>query len=227
VAERQSTRRAVLVFAGTGIALIAGAGAVGWYFVQQAKYGPKRSVAVMPFRLVDAPAGREFIGLGLAQTLIERLSQLSSLDVIPFDKVASHTGADPLLTARELGAKYVLVGQVQDAAQRMEITVRLIEAETGNGLWSETFEGPYAALFAAENAIALKAAAGLGSELTEAGRRVLTAKSTTSVAAYLAFLEGRNGNGDAAARCAAYRRALELDPKYEAAGKALAAEACR
>ena len=66
---------------------------------------------------------------------------------------------------RDLGAQYVLEGSIQKTGERIRITAQLIDAKSGNHLWSERYDRDLKDIFALQDEITIKIMAGLGVEL--------------------------------------------------------------
>ncbi len=72
---------------------------------------------------------------------------------------------------RELNVRYVLEGSVQRGGNRLRVNVQLIDAETGNHLWSERFDKPVADLLDMQDEIVSRLARALDGELIAAEAR--------------------------------------------------------
>jgi TolB-like protein/tetratricopeptide (TPR) repeat protein len=98
-------------------------------------------VAVIPFRYT----GSEDIGAladGLSDEIITGLSRFSYLRVIARSSVerGSDRKSDTRAIGRELGARYVMDGNLRQAGSTLRVAVKLIDASTGAHLWAETYE---------------------------------------------------------------------------------------
>jgi adenylate cyclase len=103
----------------------------------------KPSIAVLPFaNLSDDPDEAHFVD-GLVTDLIATLSSVRSVFVVA--RNSSFRFRDrtvPLAQiGRELGVRYLLDGTVRRGGQRLRVTGELLEAETGQQLWSDRFDG--------------------------------------------------------------------------------------
>ena len=136
----------------------------------------------------------------------------------------------PAIIKRDLGARYVVEGTVQRDGDRLRISVRLVDAETSNQLWSERYDGVVANIFEFQDHIAAQVAGTVQPAVRhrelELGRR----KAPENFAAYDCVLRGislhNHGHAtpeEAKDAVAWFDRALELDPNYP---RALAWRAC-
>jgi Tfp pilus assembly protein PilF len=92
---------------------------------------------------------------------------------------------------RELGVQYVLEGSLQAEDGRVRITAQLIEAATGNHIWSERYDRPLDDIFAIQNEVTQTVTAsigGFGGALTRAGQEAARRKPPHSLQAYDYYL---------------------------------------
>ncbi len=132
-------RRTMLYRSAAAVGAAAVGGGAFW------KYGPwttrPRSLAVLPFRALSQAGDDGYLADGLTSTLVERLSLMPSLAVLPRSLVFNFRGDDTPATdlGRTLGAQLVLSGTIEQAGGRLNVTARLDDVVTGRGLWSKTF----------------------------------------------------------------------------------------
>src|SRR5262249_16962065 len=98
---------------------------------------PTQSIAVLPFRQLAPAGGDEYIGMGLADALITRLSGLRQIIVRPTSAVLKYNRpeGDVVAIGRELKVTSVLDGSVQQVGERVRVTARLISVADGKPLW--------------------------------------------------------------------------------------------
>lgn len=187
-----------------------------------------RSVAVLPF--VDLSGGEsEYLGDGIAETLINALSRIEGL------KVAARTSAfafkgeneDVRVIGDQLGVGAVLEGSVQQAGDRIRITAQLIDTSDGFHLWSNNFDRDASDVFAVQDEVAQAVVEALQLELLERGGRHIVEEGTSSLAAYDAYLKGRfywnKRTAQDLVRAAAYfEEAIAADSSYARAWSGLA-----
>ena len=167
------------------------------------------TVTVLPFEALGAEPGQAYFARGIGDSLMTELGRLSSL------RVAS------------AGGRYTVSGSVQRDAAMLRINVRLVDASSGEQLWSERFERPYADLFPVQDEIIRKLVESLPARMTEAERQRLARRHTRSLEAYDHFLRAqalfmaRRTEDNERAR-ELYRRAIEADPRFARAYAGLA-----
>ena len=189
------------------------------------------SLAVLPFTAIgsDEP---DVLGPGLADAVATELAADDDLVVRPVTTVLADlsAGALPAEVGRKLRVDAILEGTLVRSGQTVRVTARLISTESEKVVWSTSFRQPAADLFELQETVAARLAAALLPGLPRSGldgAAGLSARRGTSFRTYEAFLEGgyhmaaRNGQGLGRAR-AAFRRALELDPRYAPAWSGLA-----
>jgi serine/threonine-protein kinase len=106
--------------------------------------GPKKTLAVMPFRNLNGDAAADFYAMSLADSLITELVSSNSVVVLPSSAIAKfqNHAIDPASVSRDLGVDLVLMGNFLRAGDRMRVTAQLIDAAGGGILWSEKIDGP-------------------------------------------------------------------------------------
>jgi adenylate cyclase len=105
---------------------------------------PERpSMVVMPFRNLGSDAEVEFFLDSVAEDLITELSRARWFSVVARNTAFTYKskGADAKLVRRELGVRYVLEGSLRKAGDRVRISCQLVEAASGQHVWSERFDG--------------------------------------------------------------------------------------
>jgi serine/threonine-protein kinase len=180
-----------------------------------------RKIAVLPFKAITPSAADEALELGMADTLIARLSHSHQLIVRPLSSVRRYLEADrdPQVAGQALGVEAVLDGSIQRAAGRIRVTVRMLRVPGGHALWNGTFDEEYTDLFSIQDIIAERVVNALSVRLTDAERKGITKRYTDNTQAYELYLTGRhcwNKLVPAEIRKAIqfFRRAVDLDPTY-------------
>ncbi len=227
------------VYSRTGLALsVAGlitiAAFIFWLAMRQ-KSGeiapaPIRSIAVLPFKPLNAESRDESLEMGMAETLITRLSNLDQLVVRPMSAVRKYTDLqqDPVNAGREIQTEAVLDGSIQKAGERVRITVRLTDVRNnGATLWSEQFDENFTDIFKVQDSIAERITNALALHLSRREKEQLIKHYTENAEAYQLFLRGQllwhGRRQNWIERSLEYfRQALEKDPNFALAyiGKA-------
>jgi DNA-binding winged helix-turn-helix (wHTH) protein/TolB-like protein/Flp pilus assembly protein TadD len=152
-----------------------------------------RSIAVLPFKPLSADGGDEYLGLGMADTLITKLTNLRQIIVRPTGAVRKYMAPDqdPLAAGREQRVDAVLEGSIQRQDEKVRLTVRLLNVQDGSPLWAYKCEEYCTDIFSLEDAISERVAGALALELTSEERKLLTKRYTENAEAYQLYLKGR------------------------------------
>jgi DNA-binding winged helix-turn-helix (wHTH) protein/TolB-like protein len=166
----------------------------GWVLYRQTtKDSPPRtrSIAVLPFKPLSPESRDESLEMGMAETLINRLSGLSQLVVRPITAVRKYNdpSVDPVKAGEEAQAEVVLDGNIQKAGDRIRVTVRLIEVPSGTPLWSEKFDENFTDIFKVQDSIAERVTNALVSHLSRQEQDRLARHETSDPAAYEEYLK--------------------------------------
>ena len=107
------------------------------------------AVAVLPFENLSANVDQTFFADGLAEDLIERLSSWRVFPVIARSSSFNYrdAGADLKSIGDALGARYVVEGSVRRANDRIRVSARLIDAKSGEDVWSDSYDGEVEDIF--------------------------------------------------------------------------------
>ena len=182
---------------------------------------PITSIAVLPFQPLVISSRDEFLEMGMADTLIGRLSGIRNIVVRPMSSVRRYAEVhqDPLAAGRELGVESVLEGCLQRRGKRVRVTVRLLDVSNGVSLWAHTFHNEMTDIFALQDTIAEQVVQALSVELNKEDRTRLTKHSTQNATAYQLYLKGRyywwkNSPAEYEKSRTYFHRAVEEDPSF-------------
>ena len=134
---------------------------------------PRISIVVLPFANMGSDLEQEHFVDGVTESLTTDLSCIPGFFVIGRNTAFTYKGkhVDLKRIGRELNVRYVLEGSVQRAGSRMRVNVQLIDAESGNHLWTERFDKPVADLFDMQDEIVARIASALAVQLVAAEAR--------------------------------------------------------
>jgi len=208
----------------------------GWRnrFAGSSAEAPIRSLAVLPMKNLNPAGSEDVLGLGMAETIITKVSQIGALTVRPTSAVQKYAKQeiDALEAARQLGVDSVLDGTVQRSGDRLRVNVNLLRVRDGASLWSDTFNVSANDLFATQDEIAQKVASGLRFQLNATEQAGIAKRYTSNPQAYDYFVKGmqyfaqrnltRGSRSGLDPAITMFQRALELDPKYALAQAQLA-----
>ena len=189
--------------------------------------GPKR-IAVLPFENLGAAEDGYFAD-GMTEEVRSKLAGLAGLAVIARSSAEQYRGTSkpPNKIAEELEVRYLLTATVRwqksGVTSRIRLTPELVELGGGGApttRWREGFEADLADVFRVQEEIATRVAKALAVALSGRAREVLSARPTSILAAYDAYLRGqeieKGGFSPAILRRASaqYEQAVALDPSF-------------
>ncbi len=151
-----------------------------------------RSIAVIPFINMSDDPSQEYFSDGMTDEVLNHLFKIGDLRVISRTSSMKFKGAK--LTTKEiagqLGVTNILEGSVQKVGNRLKIIVQLIDANTDNHLWSESYEREFNDVFAIQSEIAEAVAMELRAKFSESAKRSFRELPTQSQLAYEYYLKG-------------------------------------
>ncbi len=188
-----------------------------------------KSVAVLPFKPLDAQSNDEQLSLGLADALINKLSNIRAVVVRPTSAILRFASVqqDSLATGSQLGVEALLEGSVQRAADKIRISVQLVRVSDGAPLWAGTFDEQFTNIFAVQDSISLSVARALALKLNPVEARLLPKRHTDNAEAYRLYLRGRfhalkRTDESFQKAIDLYQQAVALDPNFALAYAGLA-----
>lgn len=99
------------------------------------------TLVVMPFASLGEPSAARTYADGLTEEVLSQFARFKEITVLGRETSRSiPPGSDAARIHRDLGVRYVLEGSVRAAAHRLRITGRLLDAQTGAVLWSQTYD---------------------------------------------------------------------------------------
>jgi len=218
--------RLVYAFAALILALAVGAAIYFWRLPpKNVPVSAIKTITVLPFKPLVEENRDEALEMGMADTLISKLSGGEDLIVRPLSSVRRYAALeqDSLTAAGELETEAVLDGTIQVSGERVRISARLLRTSDGKQLWAEQFDEKFTDIFAVQNTISEQVAAALKIRL--AGRE--KKRPTENSEAYQFYMKGRfyllkGIRPETETAVSYFRRAIELDPNYALAYAGLA-----
>jgi adenylate cyclase len=179
------------------------------------------TIAVLPFANMSGDPEQEFFADGLTEDILTELSRRRELFVISRTSSFVYKGklASMPEVAQKLGARYLVEGSVRKAADRLRITVQLIDTATDAHIWAERYDRKLDDIFAVQDEITTAIVATLPGRLEAAQQDQLTRIKPSSMAAYecalaAKVLHHKSTREDNAEALKLIDRALALDPDY-------------
>jgi TolB-like protein/class 3 adenylate cyclase len=190
----------------------------------------KPSIAVLAFTNMSGDPEQEYFADGIAEDIITALSRCNALFVIARNSSFTFKGKTIHVrqVGRELGVRYVLEGSVRRSGFRLRVTGQLIEAESGNHIWADHFDGDMSGVFDFQDRITESVVAAIEPNLQLAEIERLKRKPATNLDAYDLLLRAQQleykfTEESIADAIRFLEQALVIDPDY---AQAMALAAC-
>jgi serine/threonine-protein kinase len=152
------------------------------------------TLVVLPFRNLALNPEAAFYEFALADGVITELANVKSIVVRPSSCIAPYVGqsVDPRAVGRELAASLVLACGFIRTPERMRVTAQLLDAATGDIVWSEKVDLLSRDLLDVQDEIARRLLAGLRLKLTAEEEQLIELPLTGSPEAYEFYLRARD-----------------------------------
>jgi TolB-like protein len=196
-----------------------------------AKTEVEKSIAVLPLANRSAREDDQYFADGMHDDLLTQLAKISSLKVISRTSVMRYRDTEMSIPeiAQQLGVTSILEGGVQRSGDHIRVNMQLIDAQTDEHLWAETYDRQMTAenLFAIQSSITRQITDALKASLSPEEAARIDERPTENLEAFQEYMKGQQllalrvvsameeGKGH-------FERALELDPNFAAAKVGLA-----
>ncbi len=151
------------------------------------------SIAVLPFTNISADPEQEYFCDGMAEEIINALTQIKGLRVVARTSAFAFKGKN--VDVREIGkilnVSTILEGSVRKVGNRVRVTAQLIKVADGYHLWSEKYDRDLEDIFAVQDEISQKITHQLKGKLFGEEKEKLVRKPVENMEAYELFLKGR------------------------------------
>ena len=180
------------------------------------------SVAVLPFDNMSGEADQAYFADAVVEEITNTLSRVKDFFVIARNSAFAYKGraaTDVRQIGRELGVRYIVEGSVRRVGERVRITAQLVEAETGNHIWSNKIDGAVGDLFDLQDRMAAEVASAIQPSIRRAEIERARSKRPETLAAYDLVMRAfphlwAHHPADNAEAIVLLTRALELEPNY-------------
>ena len=227
------------------VAVLAVAGAGGWYWTHRA---PSRiavgvpegkSLAVLPLANLSEDKDMTFFADGIHEDLLTQLALLGELKVVSRTSVMEYRNSkkNSRQIGAELGVGALLEGSVRRSGNKVRVNAQLIDASTDQHLWAKSYDRELKDIFAIQSELATEIARSLRISLAPQEEARLAKKPTENLEAYDLLLKHQELVNRSAGtvrtvstineRIALLYKAVELDPGFGLAWARLAAEHAR
>ncbi len=184
-----------------------------------------KSLAVLPFKFLNLvkteETGDKFLGVGLADALITRLSKVRSFVVRPTSSILpfNENLSDPIQSGKQLGVDFILDGNIKKANDRLRVTIQLLNVAENSTIWATSIDEVLADVFTLEDTLSNKVIEALLPQLTGSEREEISKRGTEIPEAFEHYLRGRyyfnTFTEDGLAKAfVEFHNAISSDPNY-------------
>ena len=180
-----------------------------------------KSIAVLPFRDISPENDQDYLGAGIAEMIINTLTNVEALRVIASTSSFAYKGQNKDIReiGRELDVETVLEGSVQKSGKRLRITAQLIKVSDHSHLFSRTFDKEFDDIFIIQDEISREILNELKFTLMGKEKAAIAKRYTNDPDAYELYLQGlnyqENFNKERGKRSLEYlQRAIDVDPEF-------------
>ncbi|HUF17173.1 MAG TPA: protein kinase, partial [Thermoanaerobaculia bacterium] len=215
------------IFGGSVLATLLAAAGLIWFTTRAS--ASIDSVAVLPFANESGDPSVDYIADGVTENLINSLSGITDLRVVPRSSVFRYKGSKLSVEeiAKELGTRAVLTGRLRKQGSTFTVQAELVDAATLSQLWGERFEAPGGDLMSLEQDLARNAASKLRPSMSAETQQRVENLHTKDPVAHDLYLRGRylwNQRRIEGLRMAIdfFQKAIDRDPNFALAWAGLA-----
>ncbi|HLC10425.1 MAG TPA: adenylate/guanylate cyclase domain-containing protein, partial [Candidatus Bathyarchaeia archaeon] len=153
-----------------------------------------RRIVILPFANISPDIADEYFADGMTDELIAVLSKIGSLRVVARTSAMRFKGekATANRIGQELKVGSLIEGSVRKSKNRVRITVQLVDTQSEEQLWTETYDRDLQDIFSVQSDIAQQVARALELRLGVPENSALLQQQTQNPEAYSLYLKGRN-----------------------------------
>jgi serine/threonine protein kinase/tetratricopeptide (TPR) repeat protein len=192
-----------------------------------------KAIAILPFKFLNLGSAEDtddrFLGLGLADALITRLSKIRKFLVRPTSSILafSDTLSDPIKAGHALNVDYIIDGNIKKANDRLRVTIQLLDVKTNAAIWATSIDEKLADVLTLEDTLSNKVIEALLPQLTGSELAEFAKRGTDVPEAFEQYLRGRyyfnSFTEEGLAKAfVAFHSAITADPEYALAYTGLA-----
>jgi TolB-like protein/Tfp pilus assembly protein PilF len=201
----------------------------GWLYSRARRQPEIASLIVLPFVNESADQNLDYLSDGIAESVINNLTQLNSLRVLARTTAFRYKGraADPQAVGKELQVKVVLTGTVARRGETLIVQADLVNVSDGSQLWGKQYNLKTTDALTVQQSISREIADTLRLKLTNEQERRLAKNTPVNPDAYQHYLRGRyHWNRRTVAEIKKsielFQQAIAADPGYALAYSGLA-----
>ena len=189
----------------------------------------KPSIAVLPFSNMSGEPDQDSFVDGVTEEIITALSRVRWFFVIARGSTFAYKSSaiGPEQIARELGVRYILMGSVRRAGDRIRVTAQLIDANNRSNVWARSYDRAASDIFSVQDEITQTIVGGIEPELSRAERERARVKQRDNLDGWSTYQRGmlhlyRYTQDDLAQARKLFEEAIGIDPDLGPAYSGLA-----
>jgi len=186
--QRIRARGAAVVIAAIVLAAFAIAG-----FLRLHSRTPYDSLAVLPFMDSESDSASQYLSDGIAEQVVNDLSQLQTLKVMAWSSVSHYREkeVDVRRVGSELKVKAILTSRLLHDGNRIVVETELVDVASGSQLWGQRYERNIADISGLQRQLSQDIAANLRVRLNGTEQSKIKRQPSASPEAYELYLKGR------------------------------------
>jgi TolB-like protein/class 3 adenylate cyclase/Tfp pilus assembly protein PilF len=179
----------------------------------------KKSIAVLPFDNLSNDPEQLYFSDGIQEDILNHLAKIADLNVKSRSSTLQFRENRPSIVqiGEELRVGTILEGSVRKAGNMVRINAQLIDVETDDHIWSETYDRELTEVFKIQSEVAKEIARILELKLSSGEQEIISSIATDNITAYDYFLRARelwNARGDREDIISLLQQTIEMDPYF-------------
>ena len=203
------------------VGIIAALSVATWSLFFRAQARAIDSLAVLPFVNTSGDSNTEYLSDGIAESLINNLTQLRNLRVTARNTAFRYKGKDADIhkVGQELGVSAVVTGRVLLRGDTLIVQTELVETQKGSQLWGQQYNRRLSDVLALQEDISQRISENLRLRLTGEEKQQLSRRYTENPGAYQLYLKGHyyflKATGEATLKAREFfQQAVDKDPSF-------------
>jgi len=184
----------------------------------------KASIAILPFKNMTGDPEQDYFVDGLVEDITTALSRIPWLFVVACNSSFAYKdrAVDAREVGRQLGVRYVLVGSIRKASNRVRISGEVIDVMTGGPIWADRYEGALEDVFDLQDNITSSVIPAIAPKVLHVEFARAQAKPTSSLTAYDLYLRAfalvvKETPESSLEALTLLNKAIEVDPNFSSA----------
>ncbi len=194
-----------------------------WFFIERkTNTSLPNSIIVLPFKNISPDTSQNYFAEGITVDIIMELGKVKNLSTLATNTSLNYrnTTKTNLEISKETNVSYVLMGSIQKSDQKLRVNVQLVNPETNESIYANTFDKETKFVLDIQKDIARNVAEALSVKLSQEEKDKLSVYKTKNLQAYDLFIKARSELNTAADPehlhngIKLVEQALELDPHF-------------